>query len=225
MTLRPNWRADAAMLADVPPEAEIGLHLVLTEEDSLVTGAALPRLHALHRQARRSQLDHHAIADEVDAQFARFADVLGRPPAFVDGHQHAHALPVIRDIVLEATRRHAPAAWVRTCEERPEAIARRPFAGKAIGSAFHARGLRGLARRHALVCNRGFAGHYDFKGDWRTLFPRFLGAPGLRHLVMCHPGADDRAGDVIAAARVREAAALAALPVAAMAAAHGLAFA
>lgn len=42
---------------------------------------------------------------------------------------------------------------------------------------------------------------------------------------MCHPGADTRRGDVIAAARVVEAAALRTLPIAALAAEHGLAFA
>ena len=79
--------------------------------------------------------------------------------------------------------------------------------------------------RAGLLTNRGFAGHYGFTGDYRALLPRFLARPGARHLVMCHPGSGTRAGDAIAAARPVEAAALRTMPVAELAAAHGLFFA
>ena len=100
----------------------------------------------------------------------------------------------------------------------------RPFAGKAIGSAYHSRGLRKAAARHGLRCNDSFAGHYDFASDYRTLFPRFLNRAAGMHLVMCHPGCGVRPGDAIAAARTREADALRTWPIADMAAARGLAF-
>ena len=229
MTLRPNWRDDSRMLLEVPADRAIGLHLVLTEEAPLTAmprlapGGELPPLHRLERLSNALPLDE--IAAEVDAQFAAFAEAMGRPPAFVDGHQHAHALPGIREVVLAATRRHAPGAWLRTCQERTLAMLARPWRGKALASAFHSRGLRQAAAGQGIATNHGFAGHYGFAGDYAALFPAFLRRPGRRHLVMCHPGTDTRPGDAIAAARPVEAAALATLPLAELAAAHGLSFA
>ena len=230
MTLRPNWAADAAMLRDVPAGAQVGLHLVLTEEAPLTAmprlapGGTLPTLHRLERLGGR-HLPLDEIAAEVVAQIDRFAQVMGRPPAFVDGHQHSHALPGIRDVVIAAVARHAPGAWLRTCEDRIPAMLARRWRGKAMASAYRSRGFSRSAAAAGLAANRGFAGHYGFAGDYAAVFPTFLRSPGRRHLVMCHPGADSRAGDAIAAARPVEAAALAALPVAELAAAHGLAFA
>lgn len=225
MTLRPNWRDDARRVRDLPAAAQIGLHLVLTEEVALVSGDTMPGIATLRRQAAAGRLDRRSIAAEVEAQFDRFDQAMGRPPAFVDGHQHAHSLPTIREMVLEVTRRRAPGAWVRTCQDRPVAIVRRPFRGKAIGSAFHSRRMRAQAATHGLATNVGFAGHYDFRGDWAALLPRFLLHAGEAHLVMCHPGTDERPGDAIAAARVGEAAALATLPLVEIASAHELTFA
>ena len=224
MTLRPNWPEDSRRLRDLPAPAQIGLHLVLTDEQPLASTDVMVDIVTLRGRAAAGRLDRDAVAAEVAAQFDRFEQAMGRPPAFVDGHQHAHSLPTIREVVLDATRRRAPGAWVRTCQDRWTGIARRPFRGKAIGSAFHSRRLRAQAAAEGLACNRGFAGHYDFRSDFAALFPHFLAGGGAEHLVMCHPGADDRAGDVIAAARVAEAAALAAMPVAAVAAARGLDF-
>ena len=220
MTLRPNWADDSRRLRDLPAVAQIGLHLVLTDETALTDGEAMPTI----ARRRAGQVDGLSIAAEVAAQFDAFEHAMGRPPAFVDGHQHAHSLPGIRAIVLDTVRRRAPGAWVRTCQDRFDAIARRPFRGKAIGSAFHSRGMRRDAAALGLGVNRGFAGHYDFASDWATLLPRFLTRPGDLHLVMCHPGTDERPGDGIAAARVVEAKALASLPMADIAAAHGLDF-
>jgi len=160
----------------------------------------------------------------VAAQFDAFVAAMGRAPDFVDGHQHSHALPGIRDIVLFETANRAPDAWLRDCVDRVTAMLSRPFVGKAIGSAYHSRGLRGAAARYRLRCNDSFAGHYDFASDYRALFPRFLRQPAGVHLVMCHPGAGNRPGDAIAAARPREAEALRRWSIADMAAAEGLAF-
>ena len=230
MTLRPNWRDDSRMLDDVPADREIGLHLVLTDEapltamPRLASAGELPPLHRLERMAGRN-LPLDEIAAEIEAQFTAFGEAMDRPPAFVDGHQHAHALPGIRDLFLSATCRHAPTAWLRTCEERPLSMLVRPWRGKALASAFHSRDVARVAGGQGIATNRGFAGHYGFAGDYAALFPAFLRRPGPRHLVMCHPGTDTRPGDAIAAARPVEAAALATLPLAELAAAHGLAFA
>lgn len=230
MTLMPGWTQDAALLRDLPPHVQIGLHLTLTEERPLTAmpGLApdhvLPGIDPLTRLAARGEVPLDEVEGEIAAQFDAFAVAMGRPPDFVDAHQHSHVLPGIRRIMLAAVARRAPRAWLRNPSDRLLAMAARPFRGKAIGSAYHARGFGRAAIAAGLRCNASFAGHYGFSGDYGSLFPHFLRRPGAFHLVMCHPGAGVRAGDPIAAARMVEAAALRELPVAAMAAAAGLAF-
>ncbi len=230
MAVMPGWAEDARMLADLPPHVEIGLHLTLTGEvprtamRRFAPDGRMPEIDPLARAARGWQVPLDEVATEISAQFDAFFAARRRPPDFIDGHQHAHALPGIRDLVLAETVARAPGAWVRDCTDGALAMLQRPFVGKAIGSAWHSRGLRKAAAALGLRTNQGFSGHYDFRGDYAALFPRFLRRPGAMHLVMCHPGAGERAGDRIAAARIVEAKALHRLPIADMAVAEGLAF-
>ncbi|MEH3124221.1 MAG: ChbG/HpnK family deacetylase [Sphingomonas phyllosphaerae] len=230
MTLMPGWAEDAALLRDLPDHFSVGLHLTLTQEKPITAmpayapGGVMPEIDPLTRHAGRRALPLDEIAAEVAAQFDAFFAATGRAPAFVDGHQHSHALSGIRDIVLSETARRAPNAWVRDCVDSVGAMLSRPFVGKAIGSAYHSRGLRAAAARYRLRCNDSFAGHYDFASDYHHLLPRFLRKPGNMHLVMCHPGAGKRPGDAIADARVREADVLRSRSIVDMAAAEGLAF-
>ncbi len=222
MAVCPGWAEDADLLATLPPAVEVGLHLVLTGERPLTAmphlapGGRLPSINQLARDAGRKAIALDEIAAEITAQFERFVAERGRAPDFVDGHQHCHVLPGIREIVLAETARRAPGVWVRNCEDRIGAILARPFRGKAIANALRSRGLRADAARHGLRCNDSFGGHYDFRSDYAALFPQFLRRPGDVHLVMCHPGAGDLPGDTIAAGRRRETSVLRAMPIAAL---------
>ncbi len=229
MTAMPNWPEDARALRDLPEWVEVGLHLTLTLEVPLTSmtvarGGQLPGIDALRRLTHSRSVNLGEIAAEVRAQFDQFTSVMGRAPAFVDAHQHAHALPGIREVVLAETTRLAPAAWVRSCVDAPLAILARPYRGKALASALGSRGLAAAAGERGLTSNHGFAGHYGFAGDYAAVFSHFLRRPGRAHLVMCHPGEGARPGDAIAAARRHEAAALSALPISDLAAQAGLAF-
>jgi len=230
MAVCAGWAEDSALLRGLPDTIQIGLHLVLTGEPPLTAmprlapDGQLPAINQLARSAIAGRLPLDEIRSEISAQFDRFIDKHGRAPAFVDGHQHAHVLPGIREIMLAETARRAPGAWVRNCRESFAAMMSRPFRSKALANALHSRGLKRAAAQHGLGCNDSFGGHYDFASDYATLFPRFLAKPGEIHLVMCHPGAGDLAGDMIAAGRKREAAALRAMKMRDIAAEHGLEF-
>jgi hypothetical protein len=104
------------------------------------------------------------------------------------------------------------------------AILARPFRLKAFGSAYHSRHIAANAAHRKLRCNRGFAGHYGFAGNYERLFPHFLKQPGPDHLVICHPGAGRLPQDRIADARLEEARALRVLPVGDLAKDAGLRF-
>ena len=58
-----------------------------------------PRLIVWHTLGR---LPRAALASELRAQRDAFTAAVGQPPDFIDGHQHVHHLPGVRDLVLDA---------------------------------------------------------------------------------------------------------------------------
>ena len=77
-------------------------------------GAFLP-LKATLRAAMLRRLKPQKIAVEVGAQIKAFAAAFGRLPDFIDGHQHVHVFPQVREAVIAAVRHAAPDAWLRHC--------------------------------------------------------------------------------------------------------------
>lgn len=231
MVGEPHVREAAPALLNVEG-CEIGLHLTLTDalapdaDAALAPGGILPHCDRLAAMTLAGNAPLAAIGREIDRQFAAFADIFGRPPAFVDGHQHVHVLPGIRQLVLEATKRHSPGAWVRSCEDRvTNMLARGGDRGRALRSAWLSRGVRRDAAACGLRTNDGFAGLYDLRSNrlFAPRFDRFLGRGlGPNHLVICHPATTRDAGDPIAAARVSEYRFLASQPIAQLARRRGL---
>lgn len=223
MTVSPRWPEDAAALRPLQDRADLGLHLTLTElpplgaMPDLAPHGRLPAIGELMRRAWTGRLAPQEIAAEVDRQLTAFAAELGRPPDFVDGHQHAHLLPVVRDIVLERLQalNARGTVYVRVCDEPALAVLRRGVAvPKALFLSALSRGLRRRVTAAGLPANDSFRGVTDFGSRERfgDEMRRFLEGPGERPLVMCHPGfADGEAvvPDAIAAQRPHEAAYLA----------------
>ncbi|HEY4958099.1 MAG TPA: ChbG/HpnK family deacetylase, partial [Caldimonas sp.] len=141
---------------------------------------------------------------EWRAQVDAFTHAVGREPDFVDGHQHVHALPGVREAVLAdiATWRRRPALRNTGRVLGPGAVLKR--------LAIEAFGGRGLQRRLVaarLPHNRALLGAYDFRApDYRALVQAWLAhAPQEGGLLFCHPCATAPPGEPIAAARRREA--------------------
>jgi len=199
MTNRPHWRSLAGELAPFGARADLGLHLNLTcaaplgAMPRLAPGGELPSLADLARVAVSSSGARAEIAAEIGRQLDAFEEALGRPPDYLDGHQHVHVLPGIRRAVLEAIRHRYPegSVYVRDPADSARAIRRRGVAvGKALTIAALALGFRRAALRRGIPVNRGFSGvaPFDPARDFGADLARFLIAPGPRHLVMCHPG-------------------------------------
>jgi hypothetical protein len=220
LTTAPGWRPAAARLAaarhaHARPSLELGLHFNLSEGAPLSAELrrrwpTLPGLAHLLAAAAVRALPLAAIGAEFRAQAGAFGDALGRAPAFVDGHQHVHALPGVRELVLDAIAAWAEPPAVRSTARLlgPGATLKRTIieasGGKALERALVARGV---------AHNRVLLGAYDFDAvDYRALVQRWLAAaPPEGGLLFCHPCADGAGGDAdpIAAARRREAAYLA----------------
>lgn len=218
MAVSPHWPAEAAALRPYAERADIGLHLTLTHVPplgplpSLCRDGRLPDIRTLTMRAWTRRLDLGEIAAELDRQLDAFEHAFGRPPAFLDGHQHVHQLPGVRDVVLALWQRRlaAPRAWLRVTDEPLALVWRRGVSrGEAAILSLLGRGFGRRARARGLPVNDGFAGVQDFSGrvPYPRLFERFLAFARGRHLVMCHPGEVDealRAVDDVTSAREDE---------------------
>jgi predicted glycoside hydrolase/deacetylase ChbG (UPF0249 family) len=183
-------------LNSVEPRVAIGLHLALTapfcplstDFAPLRDGAFLPLVATASRAVMR-RFARDALVHEISSQMQAFAAAFGRPPDFVDGHQHVHLLPQIGDALLHVVKETAPHAWVRQCGRALPFAARLADRKALILDAFSHR-FRRAAAALGVRTNPAFAGAYEFDdgAGFAALFPRFLDALPDGGVVMCHPG-------------------------------------
>ena len=113
----------AARLRDVDGDErpEVGLHLCLTEGAAAAGPAAgltdasgrfVCNKRALWERALAGDVPAEAVQSESRAQIARLA-AAGLPPVRVDGHQHVHLLPGVRDGLAAALDEVPAIRWVR----------------------------------------------------------------------------------------------------------------
>ncbi len=209
----PHWPREAERLRSLPAVVERGLHFNLTEGAPLspslrAVWPALPALPRLLRDALLWRLPLAAIAQEWRAQWEAFVNATGRVPDFVDGHQHVHHLPGVRDIVLAGVAGVAGAPG--TVAVRSTAHLPGPGSGvkRAVIAFSGGRVLERALRARGVPHNTVLLGAYDFRGaDYRSRMQAWLRAvPAHGGLLFCHPARIGEPGDPIAAARVREAA-------------------
>jgi hypothetical protein len=143
----------------------------------------------LLRAGLMRRLDPEIIHAELMVQLSAFSEAFGRPPDFVDGHQHAQLFPQVREAFLAAVKQAAPDAWVRQGGRRAP-LAKRLGAPKALVLDILSARFRTLAVRAGIAFNPGFAGAYDFskEPDFGALMSGFLAGLPEGSVVMCHPG-------------------------------------
>lgn len=210
----PGWaEARRQLEAFEPGRVDLGLHLDLTEFP-LRPGLRHP-LPALILRAAAHALPARALGDEVEAQLDAFEAARGAPPDHVDGHQHVHQLPQVRDVLVAALRRRYPARppWLRATRHAGNLVAPagaglrerlKPRLIEALGAA----GLARQARAAGLVQNQRLLGVYGFAGGpqgYRRWLAAWLDAAGDGDVLMCHAGLGEAPGDPLAAARRSEA--------------------
>ncbi|MCV2368107.1 ChbG/HpnK family deacetylase [Roseateles oligotrophus] len=202
MVLSPAWPQWAPALRERQGLADYGLHLDLNEFAPYAEGRSLSGWIAASYLRR---LDAGAAGIWVNQQLDAFESALRESPAFVDGHQHLHQLPIIREALLAAvSRRYGKSCALRSTR----ALGWRGAKARVIES-LGALALRRGARSAGLRMNSDFAGVYDFSpaADYSELVSDWLATLADGGLLMTHPG---RAGgtetrpDAIRPARERE---------------------
>ena len=194
-----HWPAHAISLLGLRDKIAVGLHFNLTLGKPLgampwlcPTGT-FPTLPAVLRASLARHIPRDEIAAEFARQFASFEQAMGHPPDFVDGHQHVHALPIIRDAVLSVLSGNParPGLLIRDPGDSPSAIlGRGASVKKSLILATLTRGFTDAARSAGVLTNASFSGvsAFDEAKSYRAELDRFFLKPSARHLVMCHPG-------------------------------------
>jgi predicted glycoside hydrolase/deacetylase ChbG (UPF0249 family) len=199
MVLAPSFdRGDTRslqMLNAGTKRVAIGLHLTLTAPFEPVSesftpkrgGAFLP-MKAMQLAALARRLDRGGLKLEIAAQIHAFAGAFGHLPDFIDGHQHIHLFPQVREALLDVVAQAMPKAWVRQCGRARGA--RRLHDHKALTLDMLSRRFRAKAHKAGIATNPAFAGSYAFSRSavFANIFPRFLHGLPDGGLIMCHPG-------------------------------------
>src|SRR5574338_665325 len=200
----PDWRPGVVTLREALARspADVGLHLTLTDQrplshaPNLAPGGRLPGLGQLLPRALARQLPAKEVKDEIRAQLDAFEDAWGAPPDYVDGHQHVHVLPGVREALVAELLRRYPVGrvWVRDCVEPPARCLRRgESTAKAMFISALGAGLRRQLRAAGIPANDGFSGLHNFSTarPFGDKMRRFLAPLGPRPLLHVHPGRVD----------------------------------
>ncbi|HSZ97802.1 MAG TPA: ChbG/HpnK family deacetylase [Bradyrhizobium sp.] len=182
--------------AETNPRCAVGLHVTLTAPFRPLTmhfrpiegSLFLPHTKLL-RRGLTGRFDSELIHTEVTVQLTAFVDLFGRPPDFVDGHQHVQLYPGVRAAFLAAVKTGAPEAWIRQCGRDRPWVQRLDSPKALVLDALSAQ-FRKRATRANLSFNPAFAGAYDFSkaADFGALMRQFLQGMPEAGVVMCHPG-------------------------------------
>ncbi|MCB5189849.1 ChbG/HpnK family deacetylase [Methylobacillus arboreus] len=190
LSFSPRWReAASAITSEIRQQADIGLHIDFTQYSQPVRHSH-PQvvIRSLLRGFDRQQI-HATIASQLDA----FEDALGSAPDYVDGHQHVHQLPQIREILLQElqTRYADGLPWIRVSHPVEDGMKGR------IISALGAHAMRQQALKRGFRMTDVLLGVYGFDSNasiysnqlkhWLEAAVREA-ANGHICALMCHPG-------------------------------------
>jgi len=152
-------------------------------------------------------LNAKALYQELTAQYQRFVAVMGVTPSHIDGHQHVHHLPIIRDVLMRFIKDNqlTDKLYIRNAKAM---LNNNSFGNKVKTLIINQTGANvfsKMLRKENMLHNRSFAGVYSFndKQNYRETFLSFVNVVDNHGLIMCHPGLQDKA-DVIGGARLNE---------------------
>lgn len=202
MTESPTWPAAATALLPHAERVDIGLHFNLTHP---FTDRVIP-LALLMGGAWLHLVDQEWVHRSLQFQLDVFESTLGMVPAFVDGHQHVHVFPMIRNVLIQVLKERygEKLPYLRSVSQpwRNTDAKFKMFVLRAMGLGFKRKALKA-----GFSVSQGLLGGYSLSADanYPVLVQRWLDKAEDGWILMCHPGhqGNDRA-DTIGQARAHE---------------------
>lgn len=194
MVLSPRWKEAGKLITPaIRKKASIGLHLDFTQFGNAYSHVKLILLTLMRLLPKES------IKTNINQQLDAFEEVLGSRPDYVDGHQHVHQLPQIREVLIEVlTERYQNnLPWLR--------IAKPPISDGLKGFLIRLLGAKSLEHKALTLnfkCSTELLGVYGFNASpasyemmlskWITRAKKSTGVPAL----MCHPAIQKYSKDI-----------------------------
>lgn len=206
-----SWKQSAPILARAQSAIAIGLHLTFTElvplgpMPRLAPNKRLPALGPLLRDALTHRLDFEEIQAECRRQVDEFTNILGRAPDHIDGHQHVHCFPIIRQSVLTMAEEYG--CLTRNCATSfTQIIKGNALWTKTLAVNLAGWGFNRMLRARNISHNRQFFGLHDFsvQHDIGAMYRGWLAAADNDTLINCHPGEGAIANDALSGWRDHE---------------------
>ena len=190
---------------------DIGLHLDLT---GIFASALRGSLKSIIIASYLRRLNPMQVSDVIKQQLDGFEERFNRAPIFIDGHQHIHQFPVIREgLIKELTNRYSD----EIAKGMLSARVTTPLINDVKSWIIYILGgyaWRKSCQHHRILTNDKFGGVYGFDADRQQLamlWEKWLQAAPYHTanltptLIMCHPAVPDNAShswqDDIKAAR------------------------
>jgi predicted glycoside hydrolase/deacetylase ChbG (UPF0249 family) len=193
----PLWHDLHLELDDLKSTHFIGLHFNLTQGEPLSAewrenhGATFSGIGSLLKKSYLNKLSPAAIEAEIHAQYEAFTEATGMAPDFIDGHQHVHQLPQIRDVLLGLHIKYQWTAFLRhTYNGWRDFVALRGYPKQPILAVLGGYQFQQALLKQSIPSNTSFSGIYNFNKSQRyaRYFRSFLQSSNDGGLIMCHPG-------------------------------------
>lgn len=192
------WNDSHAALYAQRSDHYVGLHFNLTHGNAMSSlwkdtyGIKLPGMAWLLQQACLRRLKSHVVIAEIKAQLDAYTHTMNAWPDFIDGHQHVHQLPIIRDALLSvcADSSHPNLFIRKTSNGWLDLLSTDGMPKRQLIALLGGIALQKHLVKQAVPSNTSFSGIYNFKeaSHYRVFFKRFLKQTRDGGLIMCHPG-------------------------------------
>lgn len=192
----PHWKKAHAELRRIRKDIFIGLHINLSFGKAV--SGAWQKIYApnfdhflsLTKQSYLRRLDKECVEAEICAQLDTFINSTGIPPDFIDGHQHIHQFPIIRDALISVYKQKNLTAFCRSTSNNLKDLFDFNFPKRQAITLLGGFKLKTLLNEQAIPTNSSFAGIYNFASakNYRYYFRQFLKQTCSGGLIMCHPG-------------------------------------
>jgi chitin disaccharide deacetylase len=183
MSDSPLWKEHQKRLKNLPHTIDIGLHLNLTHPFK----PKQPSLNSWIIKSLSHSINKREVYRKFDEQWDKFCQIHGKQPDFIDGHQHIHVFPQIRDQLLkllENKNADRESIYIRDVSKHIP-----PFRAHLKRTLLKLLSFRFNKTMSGYQTNTYFGGIYDFatSEDYNQLLDKWLTMAPDKSIIMCHP--------------------------------------
>lgn len=201
LTQTHELKADSPHLLELSQDLDLGVHLNLTDAIGSDPHYSLNKLIFL---SNLRFISKDKIKNIFRNQIESFIHYFKTLPNFLDGHQHVHGFPVIRDALIEVIQEfwgQDRSFYVRNPSKF--SIYSKDFFLKKLVIKTCYLGLEDKFQSAKISSPVNFSGFYDFNSEYPRFFSNLLSKCSNGELFMCHP-AIELTSDIIGGARYFE---------------------